>query len=737
MRKHSKKLTALALTAALSLSAFSALIANADESAAVMPMPRPEGASSSDESDVSMREALTKVRQRVRIPAELSDFSYSSSSNNNITSYRFSWTTPDGASVWQSIGVTIVGDIITSYSHHKGDTYEGNPTFAKRSDAELLSAAKTQLQRINPAVAARSEITLRGVNLHGDAASFIITRKFNGLTVSGNSGQLSIDKNTGELIGMWITWWENASFASKDRAISQAQVQAAYKELNTLTPYYKIQTDWETKEKTVQIVYEPSVTYDIDALTGKRTTMQDDASARRRQYFENDVEAEESWDESFSIVNPATGAFTEAERRAISANEKLLTRDQAIEVLRKDKYVNLTSDYRIERSSLFEDLTGDSQFYWTLSFAARPQNGGTKSLEARIDAETGRIISFNKYQWSSDRTQRPRLDVQKANTIATEVMNHYLPVQASHFRPIESNLSPLPEYELFEESISDGIVSTRGVTVESSRMFVFNRYVNDIAVWGDDVRINVNSNDEVMSFNYSYTEDVQFPSASINSVSEAHNSLFKQKSFELNYKGFVALDGKTHTYLVYSIEPYYINAKTGEISDFFGNPLKDEASDVVYSDTKGIAAERAINEFKRHGITLETTGGKFEPNKPITESEFAELVDRICSSWSVYRSYVSENTDKDGNRAPAKNLTRETAAKMLIQGLRLEQAAALKGIYKTPFTDISENNPDIGFIAIAYAKGAFRPDSEGRFNPKGGMTRAQAMQALYGYVSNN
>ena len=57
----------------------------------------------------------------------------------------------------------------------------------------------------------------------------------------------------------------------------------------------------------------------------------------------------------------------------------------------------------------------------------------------------------------------------------------------------------------------------------------------------------------------------------------------------------------------------------------------------------------------------------------------------------------------------------------------------LKGIYKTPFSDVKSNDENIGAIAIAYAKG-FIPKGNGKFNGEQKITRAEAVQMIYDYL---
>ena len=56
-------------------------------------------------------------------------------------------------------------------------------------------------------------------------------------------------------------------------------------------------------------------------------------------------------------------------------------------------------------------------------------------------------------------------------------------------------------------------------------------------------------------------------------------------------------------------------------------------------------------------------------------------------------------------------------------------------IFKYPFRDAQAAKENTGFISICYAKNILKGDSEGNFNPKKEMTRAEAAAAIYNYYS--
>jgi hypothetical protein len=88
------------------------------------------------------------------------------------------------------------------------------------------------------------------------------------------------------------------------------------------------------------------------------------------------------------------------------------------------------------------------------------------------------------------------------------------------------------------------------------------------------INIEVNSDNEVMGFNYDY-HDVDFPSNKMVSVDYAYSMLFKQKDFNYYYNGFTTLDGKSKTYLIYNMDYFYMNAKNGKLVDSEGNEITE------------------------------------------------------------------------------------------------------------------------------------------------------------------
>lgn len=693
---------------------------------AVSALPSGAIAATSDESEVAMQEALTKVKQRVTVPEELSKFEYRTTKINGTTGYKFMWSLPDDANEFRWLNVSIVGNIITEYIYENEDIYRSSePTLAKLSDSEILEKGKAYLKQLNPTIADKVKYEISGIYLTGNMAQVDVKRYENGVLVNNNGGGIVIDKNTGELFNMEINWYENGTFKSPDGVKTNAEIKEAYRKLCKLTPYYAITTDWGKKKKTARIVYEPDSTKEIDAFTGEYSTIWSDmdaADGSTLDFVETYMTTYSNAEDALAGAGESDGGvtFTEAELEKIRQDNNLITADKAFEMLKQDKFAAVTDDYEIDRYTIGsqKDFYGKETF--TLEMRLKVKNTvkdfkGYKEIDVKFNAETGDITYLSKSSYKGGKL--PKLDRAAAKKIADSAAKTYAK-------------SIIGEYKY-----NDGkSVSFRGngddEEYETSRSFIYSRYVNGIRVLDDNICVAVDSNGVVKAYSVYYTEDVTFPSADdILTPDQAFDKLYKQSDFNYYYDGWISKDGKVNTYLVYKIDSFYLNAKTGRLCTWLGKTTERyiEASEVKYSDIKGIPQENAILEMKKYGVLL-TYDSKFAPNEYITEEEFTDFLKRALDKYVWLYSKNGEREDKANDV-----LTKETAAVIFTKMYDREDIAKLKGIFKTPYSDVKSSDENAGAIAIAYAKGFFGK-GDGKFGGSKKITRAEAVQLVYDYI---
>ena len=708
----------------------------------------------SDESQVEMKKALTIVKKRIDIPKEASEFNYRTSEAYDTRTFYFTWNTPDGAKQYRCISVTITGNIITEYYDDKNSsTYSDSPSFAKLTDKEIISKAKGYLKQLNPDIADSVKFEVENLDLFSSMVNVYFKRYENGVLVNGNNGWIGINRDTGELEDMEVNWWGNAEFADPTGAKSEKEIEEAYKKLCDLTPYYKIRTEYVYNEKTgksepvqkVSIVYENDMYDEIDAFTGKKSTIWEDMKAAEgTRYFggmyedavtEAGVAEEECVEEEVE--------FTPAELEKINQDESLIKTDEAFEMLKKDKFVALTDDYKLSSYNVYNEKnekTDKETFYINLGYTVKSElkkdYKGYKNVNVRINGETGEIISLNKYGRDT-KNELPKLDVAKAHNIAKEAANTYSKDIFSGYKADSGNTVPVDSWTIGKER-----------KYETSRYFTFNRFVNGIQVSGNYINVNVDSNGVVTSYSVNHTYDVTFPSADILSESEALDKLYEQKDFDYYYDGWITKDGKVKTYLLYRMSNYNLNAKTGKICNWDGSERKDYVSprDVKYSDIKGIKQEKAILELQKYGIVL-TTDSKFKPTELISETDFANLMTNVLGGYEVAVEEEMEDEvpgtmtsaqkkEKEKKLEAEKKDKAETTmreAAVMFGKLYLPADIAKMKIFKSPFSDVKDTDEDAGYLAVANEKN-FVTGTSGKLGGSNTITRAEAVQIMYDYV---
>ena len=717
-----------------------------------------------------MKTALTEVKKRIDIPEELSEFTYAESKVYSKTGYNFNWNTPNGAKEYKSINVTIIGGVITEYSRQGfGDdngfrSYE--PRLAKLSQQEILTKAKESFKKINPDIYNECKFELRNLSLNSAEAHITISRSVNGIDVTDNGGSIRINQNTGEFTDMSLTWWNDASFSDPKTAKTEAEIQEAYKSLCTLTPYYRISYKWDEKSKkskpTVRIVYAPDYTDEIDAYTGKASTIWEDMEkAGGSRYYGNVMYA-----------NPATGigietaeaalddadddagvSFTEEELKKLDQNSKLLKTDDVTALLKKDKFVALTDSYKLKNYNVSsqKDSNGKESFTMYVSYELDTDKPTAKDyykyVTVNLDAETGKILHLSKYGDQIEKNDFDKLDVKKANAVAEEVAKTYAKDIISQYKADKSNSEPVKVIDTIEIMDQEKNRKIKENLYEKNRTFVFNRFANGIQVSGNTIRVTVDINGVVTYYDTDHTENITFPAADIISTDEAFKKLFEQKDFEKYYNGWVTKDGEFKTYLLYDIGGFTLNAKSGKICSWDGSVSETSSTgyytDAKFTDIKDIPQREAILEMQKYGVTLRTDGKKFLPDTPISEAEFVDLLGNLFGEAIVFADEIDDVIDDDSPEAKAKaeaekkdkaETTRREAAVMFAQMYDHNNIANIKGIFRSFYSDIKSSDENAGHIAIAYAKGFFGKTADGQFHGDKVITRAEAMQLVYDYL---
>ncbi len=197
--------------------------------------------------------------------------------------------------------------------------------------------------------------------------------------------------------------------------------------------------------------------------------------------------------------------------------------------------------------------------------------------------------------------------------------------------------------------------------------------------------------------------------------------------------------------LVYSVKqdkPAIFDAFSGEILDGSGKPFV-ERKVVEYSDIDGHYAENQIAALAEYGISL--PGEAFRPNESIVQKDFLRLLVKAMGYYGaydddealddMYNLLIREKVITREEKNPEAAVTREEAVKFVVRSLGFQEVADIKGIFVTGFKDQGSISPElVGYVAIAKGLGIVG-GSGGNFNPKAGLSRAEAAVMLYNYLT--
>ncbi len=717
----------------------------------------------------AMKTALTAVKKRVKIPDRLTEFDYSMSTSFGTEMFSFTWSDKKTNEV---IYITYANGIILSYEYKDYRNYDSEKkvkqTFAKLTDAQLIDYAKKAFKMLDPDLADKGKYSVGSIDLFGNNATINFDRMENGTAVEGNGGTVTVNKNTGELVSMRIEWfWNDTKFGSTASKLTADEARATYKSLTTLTPIYRIVNEYNEKtEKSEQkavLLYLPSFTDEIDAVTGKPSTIWDDMDNDKgirnfSSYYFNSmtdagveaVAADYDDDAADEGVN-----FTAAELKEIEADEGMLKKDEITALLNKDKYTKMPDYVSLDNANLYKD-EDTGEYYYIIDYHGGDDaivdvgidvdeaiddvdvqddtdiavedvgvdvNTNPKEpyfyMNVKVNAKTGKVDNFSK-SYDNYFDSSKEYPVNANAKIAAAAAKHFYGDIFGEYKADESNSEPCHFY-----TDRNG----KKIYTESSRTYYYNRYVNGVQVEGDTIRINVDFSGDVRSISYRYT-DVKFPSVPKFDNDKAFEQLFKQIKLRYYYDGYYKKDGTVKTYLLYDINDYILDSKYRIVS-WDGTPLpaeKDE--DTNYTDIKGIAQENAINTLARYGITLETKNGKFDPNAKLTDKEFATVIYKATRNYVPYYIECGDYQKEE----KAVTLTKKEAAKVFVNVYGGSDYAELKGIYRAPFKDVAATDEYVGYIAIAKALGFASADKNGNYSPDKVLTRAQAMQMIYDYI---
>ncbi len=667
-----------------------------------------------------LAKAITIAKTRLDIPEELSEFRYNTSSGSmRDSTWRLTWTTPSDATEYREISANVTGSVITSFYDSKlGWSEDASNVLAKLSGDELYKKAQALMEQINPTVAKSISIDRDSldISLYNTRATFSLVRTKNGIPVANDRGTITLDKNTGALIRFSINWHEKAVFQDAKDVISEAKAKDKYADMIGIKPQYEFFYDWETKKTECRLVYRQSDFGEINAFTGKKSDFKSDGYyGDVTNGVENDSAADAGITEE---AGKGDYEFTEQELAELDRELPYAGEAAIRELLQNNKYLTYKTDMVLDYSDLYKvDFDENDKYYynavltnasWAMEqppveeYPGENEDFGEdkfkdyQTVQITVDAESGQIINYNYYDTSD--SSRDSYDLSKADTLAKEIAEQFAGEKFGEFQ----------DYESQANSWTDDLKHEYFWGSDHS----WKRYANDILVYGDRISVRFNADMKLTEYRYTYTAgDIPDPTGML-TAKQMMNKFWENNQIDMYYLARFN-DRKTKTVLVYGTDDeLYADAFTGEQVYKWRSSIENDLSGI--KDKKILKMAQKLDD---HGFII--SEGKFSENDPAAEQELRTLLGRYLPSAGTVDAEDADN---------AKGITRGEALVIFTESVCGKTIPELKGIYRSPFSDVSDDDKNIGYYAIAYGMGIVSGD---KLDPDGDFTYGDMIKMVY------
>lgn len=652
------------------------------------------------EYDTEMENALASVKTRLNI-GDFDNFKSEYRTNDdNEREYYFDWETNDEEN-YEYISAVYCDGIIVGYDHSFKGEYDADIKISEMSAADAKSVAKEFIKQANPDIYQNIEIIENDFNeLGGSSYYFNLIRTENGVPVIGSGGNISVSKTTNKVRYFHINYDADIEFSEIENIISEEEGMKAYSEKLAPVLQYAYNYDYTKKELSVYprfaleisdrlinakdgSIYEvPKYDYVFGAAGGGSQNLKTEASK----------DSEER-------------SFSEAELSELEKISGLMSEKDAEKAARENKIINLDPELKVSNIRLIRDYINAEKYSYSIRFENKSEEKYDYA-NVSLDAKTGEVLSFYKNgDYTKKDAQNKDTELKKADeALKAFVGDKYL------------------EFKLIEDS-AKGSVS-------------YVRIHNGTEVSGNGASFSFDGNDDLVSYNLSYIDIMEFPSL--------EGALTSEEAF---YKATEAVDFK----LAYSVDyekkiatPVYCfiendrvttfnqNAFSGELIDYKGEALKEDGK-IEYSDIENHYAKDKFLKLAEFGIGFDEE--ELKPQQAITQAEYLTLLNKVFGYGTdieeIYRRSFNAGIITKEQREDDSPVTRENAAIFMIKEMGADEYAKYDEIFAMPFSDVTENK---GYIGILKAFGVVSGDGTGKFNPKNTISRGEALIMIYNYL---
>lgn len=693
-----------------------------------------------------LEDIINKVKSKISIPKELSEFEYyfNTGSDNSSAIWTLIWQS-ESNSKRITVQSDQSGNIVQYYSNSSSD---GNyvPKFLK---AELKSNADQFIKKIASNIYEGIEyVGAESQGTYSGQYVYQYQRVENDIPMPDNTISVGVNYETGKVVSYNANWLYNVKIPSADVLISKTEAAAKIgKEVTMKLEYQNAYTTDENGKTKIKafLVYSPDQAYvAVDAKTGEVYTTQDEWIDRNQN-----ATAEDS---AGSADKMAEGGLTQEEITKVEELSDLISKEEAIKVVTDNKSLLLDKSLKSISASLYKqndfyDVGEKTKYVWNISLSD-PRNTDNNSgdtyrayASATVDAETGKLISFNanvKDYYNMTEKEWEAVKVKYSSEEGQKILEGFLKLQIPD---LLKNSVLTDNKESYVIAYKDEHEVYGGYYYQYERVNEgINYSYNGIYGAVDGVT------GKIYSYSYNWNKDITFESPkNIITAEKAFDSYISYDGFVLayeinnlhinnndvaaketmvSYSNSYSLENEIRLVYRTDISPAYISPFTGKQLNYDGEEYNKDKNVYSYNDIKDHDAARSILLLADIGIGF--TGGYFLPEQEITNKELGEFL-------SLANYYY--NSDKYKLKNDNSSITRLEASKFIIQILGFDNIAKLKGIYSADFKDKDQISEEyLGYAVLAQGLKLISSNNN-EFGPTLNLTRAETAEMIIAMLS--
>lgn len=687
-----------------------------------------------------MQNVLAKVKLKLDIPKEYSEFEYSVYTNNGAERWTFSWSSKSDAGI--QVQADGKGHILSydRWSHSNQNSSKAPNLSRSEAQAKALAFIKKTMPEM---AASLSKEPSCNVYAYSNAYGFTYQRYEHDILCENQNVRVEVNYINGEVTQASATWLYDVKYDKVANPITEEDARKIWKDKADMQLMYLYKYDDDYKSAKAYLAYvQKEQLKAINAQTGE-------ILEKNYEWVQDSVaSAPESSIAGGSGSNDSNlkVEFTPQELNKIAELNSLLTAAQADRKVRAIAHLSLTSEFRLSSSNLISDkgavplakdsAAEDAKHSWSLVYTGPvSKEKNPQTINVRVDAKTGALEYYSDYSAKRlNMNKMPKIGEEKAIETAKSFIRNVCPEKADNVMDAETD--------------KEVVFNASNTQVHTGWAINFSRKHGDIRVAGDGVNVNVNRMTGKVTQYSSYWEDnVEFEDAQgIIDADAALDAYIANADVSLSYRIFTTYlyDEKSRVLeaagkavmptpignvrneksviLVYTFDTpsNEISAKTGEYVVWYKN---DDSVFNGYTDIKGHFAEREISMLVDIGVLPERD--KFMPYKAVTQKEFMEYL--LANRYSYTENDIVSLAEKN----PDGIVTRNQAVKYIVQYMGFGKIASDPSIFKVGFADAATIPGEyLGSVAIAKSMGIVG-GSNGRFNGNNALTNGEAAKMIY------